>query len=286
MPGDLIGRMARAALRIEDPRISEAHALVSLRGTELRLLALRGRLGVDGRPVSSARLFPGQRVVLSGFFALRVEQVLLPERVFALDIEGEGDEGLGPLAIEGVLAIHPGPPLRVVPQFDPGAPLIVWVDDLGVRVHPREGSPRRLGDGDALTLGGLTLSASMLPLATLDSPSTAEAGLYDVPLTVAIHYDTVQVRPATGAPVVFDGLLARLISELAELDTPIGWRGIAELLWEDEPDEHVLRYRWDQATSRIRKRLRAAGLRSDLIRSNAGLVQLFLGPEDRVEDLA
>lgn len=40
-PGDLIGRLPGAALQIADPRVSEAHAMVSLRAGELVLLALR-----------------------------------------------------------------------------------------------------------------------------------------------------------------------------------------------------------------------------------------------------
>ena len=45
--GDIIGRIWGAALRLDDPQISEAHALVSMRGTALKLLALRGRFVVD-----------------------------------------------------------------------------------------------------------------------------------------------------------------------------------------------------------------------------------------------
>ncbi len=40
-PGGLIGRLPGAALRLDDPLVSEAHALVSLRGRKLKLLALR-----------------------------------------------------------------------------------------------------------------------------------------------------------------------------------------------------------------------------------------------------
>lgn len=47
-PGDILGRLPTAAVRLNDPRISEAHALVSLRGRTLRLLALRGRFAVAG----------------------------------------------------------------------------------------------------------------------------------------------------------------------------------------------------------------------------------------------
>ena len=41
--GDLIGRLPSSRLRFGDARVSEAHALVSLRGSELKLLGLRER---------------------------------------------------------------------------------------------------------------------------------------------------------------------------------------------------------------------------------------------------
>ncbi len=54
-PGDIIGRLWSAALHVDDARVSEAHALVSLRGRELQLLALRGRFAVDSTPRSHSR---------------------------------------------------------------------------------------------------------------------------------------------------------------------------------------------------------------------------------------
>ncbi len=47
--GGIVGRLGIASLPLHDPRISEAHALVSLRGGVLRLLALRGRFAVGNR---------------------------------------------------------------------------------------------------------------------------------------------------------------------------------------------------------------------------------------------
>ena len=46
IPGDLIGRMHTAALHLDDGRVSEAHAMVSLRDGSLRLLSLRGGFSV------------------------------------------------------------------------------------------------------------------------------------------------------------------------------------------------------------------------------------------------
>ena len=90
-PGDIIGRMRGAALCLDDPRISEAHALVSLRGSTLRLLALRGRMSVDGKPRSDAVLEPGD-------FALYDST-----RPYALRFEAD---------FEQIVLMLPGPVLR------------------------------------------------------------------------------------------------------------------------------------------------------------------------------
>ena len=60
--GDLIGRLGTAALHLDDARISEAHAMISLRGEELKLLALRGRFAVGNKPLSGLTLAEGQRI--------------------------------------------------------------------------------------------------------------------------------------------------------------------------------------------------------------------------------
>ena len=87
-PGDLIGRLWSAALPLSDGRISEAHAMVSLRGQELKLLALRGRFAVQGQGLSSLVLAPGQVISMAEGLDLRVAEVFLPSKVLA--IEGEG----------------------------------------------------------------------------------------------------------------------------------------------------------------------------------------------------
>jgi hypothetical protein len=43
-PGAIIGRSHTAEVRIDDGRVSEVHAYVSLRASQLVLLALRGRV--------------------------------------------------------------------------------------------------------------------------------------------------------------------------------------------------------------------------------------------------
>jgi hypothetical protein len=94
-PGDIVGRMASAALVLDDPRVSEAHALVSLRGAELQLLALRGMFAVNGEPSSKIVLQPGQRLSFAEGLALEVEAVQLPDTLAALEGDGLPTQVLG-----------------------------------------------------------------------------------------------------------------------------------------------------------------------------------------------
>ena len=87
-PGDIIGRLATAALHLDDGRISEAHAMVSLRGRELKLLALRGLFAVAGKPIDEIVLREGLAVELARGLEIYVEDVVLPTALLA--IEGEG----------------------------------------------------------------------------------------------------------------------------------------------------------------------------------------------------
>ena len=86
-PGEFIGRSAAAHLRLDDPRVSEAHALVSLRGGAFRLLALRGRFAIDGHARSELDLEVGQQIELARGLSVEVVEVVLPAHVLAL--EGE-----------------------------------------------------------------------------------------------------------------------------------------------------------------------------------------------------
>ncbi len=106
--GDFIGRLWTAALVIDDPRISEAHALVSLRGAALRLLALRGRFLVDGASSTDVRLHAGLLVTLAEGVVLEVVRVFIPRTVLALQ-----GPGMPAQLLQGVVSIvaEPAPML-------------------------------------------------------------------------------------------------------------------------------------------------------------------------------
>lgn len=278
--GAIIGRLATADLHLEAPHISEAHALVSLRGAELKLLALRGRLGVAGRPVPEVTLRPGLRVVLGGRTALEVTRVILPDAVPAVT-----GPGLSPTPIASVMSLW-AEPLRLAPGFVPEASAWVWVRDGALlwRYADRD-EPTVLGVGDRFTCGASELEVVALPLGALSRSPTESSASGSPSLVVAIHYETVQILVGDHLACVLDGIPARITSEVGLMGGPVAWQVVAREIWRQIDDEAMLRERWDSSLGRLRARLKQARIRTDLVRSTrGGQVELFLLPGDRLDD--
>lgn len=278
--GDLVGRLWSAALHVDDPSVSEAHALVSLRGSALKLLALRGRFAVDGRTCTEVELVPGLRVALARGVELAVVAVELPASVPAL----EGD-GLPRQVLTGSCALVTRPRPALVAPGTPGAVATFWSSGAGWRVRIGATPARDLSLGEALTLDGTTFRVVAVPTAHAATPSTRIRGGIAEPLRIVARYDTVHIH-RRGRPVaVLDGIGARVLSELASCRAPLAWEALATDLWRDERDRDQLRNRWDAVLVRLRRRLRDAGVRADLVRSDgAGHVELCLQQGDQIVD--
>ncbi len=274
-PGDMVGRMATCALRLDDPRISEAHALVSRRREGLVLLALRGRLSVDGKPRTRVALEVGKRIVLASFLSVTVVARSCAE------------QHLGVATTTGTPVI---PLARVVTVYDDGRTPVGYFDPdgaahvLGGVNGPRlrrAGQPDLALEPDQALPGGVRLIA--IEPATPQAASTADRGQHDLALRIVVRFDSVQITTEAGSSMTLDGIAARVVSELAEIKAPVAWTELARLLWKAPPDA-AMRHRWDQLMLRIRQKLREAGVRSDLVRPNRnGLVELVLGPDDRLQ---
>lgn len=277
--GAIIGRLWSAGLSLSDGRISEAHAMVSLRGQELKLLALRGRFAVDGSPRSSLVLSAGQEIQLAEGLSLFVEEVVLPSSVFAI----EGDD-LPRVAVSGVCSLRTRPRPEVVPGFDPTAAAHLWSDG-DAWVLSVDGAQRSVQPGDTWTLGEFAFRAVSIALQTAGRSATAVAGGVAPPVRLEARHDTVHMHVEGRESIVLAGLAGRLVSELVSFDAPVPWRVLAGEVWPDEDDDDYLRRRLDTNLSRLRKRLRDAGIRSDLVRSDGyGNVELFRHPGDEVLD--
>jgi hypothetical protein len=289
VPGALVGRMPQATVRLDDPRVSEAHALISMRGAQLRLLALRGKISVDGKPRTDVILTPGQRIVVAGTFSLTVEAVELPSRVLAVQLCAPPWDVVG---AHGVVALFPQSATPLRPGYSPEAAAHVWTRDHGSvlrRTHSAgEETDSNLEAGSTFEVDGLTFGLDWVDRDTLEVQPTTDLGHDQTRLKLILAYDSVRITADDGRFAVVDGIGARVLCELWEIRVPIGWQEVAKLIWPDHDtlSERTIRQRWDQLLTRIRMRLREAGLRSDLIRAtNRGLVELAVGPNDTVEDL-
>lgn len=278
--GDLIGRLWSAAVHIDDPRVSEAHAMVSLRGRELRILALRGRFTVDGERSTDAVLRVGQTIHLARDLSLTVADVELPSEVLALE-----GVGLPRQVIAGVCSIQVRPHLRVEPRYVRSAAARVWSTGSGWRLQIGDAAACVLTPGDRFEVDGHGLAAVAVDLAEAGQAATRVQGGIHGPVRLVAMFDTVHIHRDTGEVVAISGIPARILSELASVGGPVGWEGVANDLWPDAMDRHALRKKWDVSLSRLRRKLKAARLRSNLVRSDgSGNFELLLTEGDRVED--
>lgn len=278
--GAVVGRLASCAVHVDDPGISEAHALVSLRGGAFRLLALRGRLAVDGALANEATLSPGREIQLTPEHTLRVERVQLPRAVLAL----EGD-GLVRQALPTSCALTADPALRLWPRFHAHAAAWIWSNGAEWNLRlAADGKTRPLRDGERFRVGDHELRTSLMPLSDAGGATTLGPAPDLEPLHIEACFDVVHIRRPSTPPLSLAGLSARIVSELITLGGTADWHVLAGELWRDD-DLHAQRRRFDVGMVRLRKKLRAARVRPNLVCAlGNGVVELVLHPRDVVVD--
>ena len=280
-PGDIIGRMWTAALQLDDGRISEAHALVSLRGGDLKLLALRGLLAIDRKPVQEVVLAPGVDVRLAKGQHLQVIEVELPAGVLAVEGEGLRRQPLS----ASVCSLHTAPRRLLVRGFERGAAAHLWSTEDAWRLQIPGEPPRSLAAGDRWVLDGRAFQVVEVALARAGHDETRLKGRLHPPLRIVAQYDTVQLHREGATPLVLNGLPARIVSELVSFDGPASWEAVAGELWRGEDDRYALRRKWDVNLARLRRKLRDARVRPDLVKADgSGHFELLLYDGDTVED--
>lgn len=278
-PGDFIGRLAIAAMPLDDGRISEAHAMVSLRGRELKLLALRGQFAVDGQVCEQVVLRPGLVIEPAPGLQLVVDEVRLPEEVLALE-----GEGLPRQILTGTVSITTKPTVRLWPRYRDDAEAYVWDNGESWRVRIGDGAARELTPGRELKVAGKVLRVVAVALGEAGGTPTRLDGALRPALHIIARYDTVHIHVEGRPALVLDGISARIVSELAELGGPASWDVLAGEIWKGDDDRMSLRSRWDVALTRLRRKLREGRVRPDLVRAGGtGQVELLLYPEDRLE---
>ncbi len=285
-PGGLIGRLANAEMMIADPRISEAHALVSLRSRSLRLLALRGALAVDGLDVDAVTLEEGLRVELADGLFVTVEQVKLPTHMLVLIGAVQGPVELGS-STHSLVADGPPGTLRMVAGFVPNAAGHLWYSGtcLWIRVDGQE--PQAIQSGGKWDVEGCALRVIQLPLGGTPETLTAEQRrrVERASLVIVARYTTVHIQRESGTAVL-TGKPANLVSELVRFGgKPIPWNTLSQQIWGERTERDKLRDNFDTTRSRLRRQLRELSIREDLVGlDGSGNVELVLYPGDRMID--
>lgn len=273
--------MVSSACRLNDSRVSEAHALVSLRGRALRLLALRGEVLIDGAPEDEVELAQGQVLTL-GATRLAVVEVTVPEDVLALRI----DDGEPQELSAGVYALVTRPAVELVPREDDAALARVWSTAEGWCLQTPDGKRENIVAGRSWQLDGVRVAAVLMSVE--EAGRTATVGRLGPGLTLVARHTSTHLLRAGRGPVVVDGQPGRVLSELATMGASVDWTVVAHELWPDldpKRDRDLLRRNWDRVMRRLRLKLREHGIREDLVRADGlGNLELVLQTGDRVRD--
>lgn len=269
--GAVVGRLATAGLRLDDDDVSEAHALISLRGGALHILSLRGRIEVDGETRTEVRLEPGRRIRLGRGAELRVDSVSVPPVRHVL-------EGIGrvPLEItEPVLSVLLEATPALASGVRPGAAAVVRAYEGGLWMRVRGEAPELMRSGESWDLQGhsvryVALAGEGERQTVLHTPR---------PLRLVSEGPVVWVVSPPGEPLPLAGLAAELLRVLARSGDPLHWESLCARLWRVR-DQAAWRQRLDALRKDLRSRLRAAGLRDDVVWSSVGYYRLNLHPSD------
>lgn len=281
-PGALIGRSFAADVRLDDGRISEAHAFLSLRGGQFVLFALRGRLRVHGRDVMRVDVAAGQQLELARGVVLEVVGVVAPRR--ALAVRGAG---LDEQVLTEVCSLYLEPTVHLVAGHHADAAAVLYSDGLIWTLRTAHGEAREVMAGDSVDVDGFALQFADRWLAPAEIEETAPL----VPggaVRLVSYFDSVHLLDEGGAAVcVLTGLPARLMAELLAFGGPVDWRMLARALWGAGEPDTVLRNRLDVTLAKLRRLLRASGVQRELVVAHrTGLIELLLYPGDKIEDRA
>ena len=136
--------------------------------------------------------------------------------------------------------------------------------------------------GDGFEVAGQRFTLVEMAL-TPEGGGTRQEGALGAPLVIEARHDTVHISKGEQVVLRLVGIQARMVSELALMAAPAPWRVVAKEIWPTETREHQLRRRWDIHLTRIRRGLREARVRGDLIKADGrGNYELVLYPHDRV----
>lgn len=275
-PGDFIGRSEVAALCLDDPRISEAHAMLSLRDRHLQLIALRGRFRHEGKVLTEMRLTQGVEVELAHDVTLVCEHVEMPRALLGLLIDGELEITLThtmTLYADGVATIKRG--------YASDGDAIFWSNGSSWRMRTGDAPARTIRAGDRISIGQTELDVIAIPLERATHARTRDT--LRAPLRFHPHRTCVEVHPEGGETMLVSGVPGKILASLLRRDLTASWQEIIADVWpEDASTLSALRRRFDAGLRRLRDHLKVVlPEHEDLIKlDGTGIVILHLSPQD------
>lgn len=279
--GDIIGRSNQAALCIDDPRVSEAHALLSLRGSALMLLALRGRFRFRGEIVSEIELRQGMDIELYKGCWLHCEEVVMPDSLLCLNVPGLARTMLthtSSLFLNLETGAH-----SIQPGYASRADVAFWSlgDNWSYRVQG--GSTHSLNAGDDINVAGICIQTEAVPVHEASVTRTKQTDRTSLRLEVAPKSVKVHASAHTNS-LVITGIPGKILSCVARSEHPQTWDEVAHQVWANEPcTQSSLRRRFDVGLLRLREKLHQLDLPSDLMHMDgSGLISLRLDRDDTV----
>jgi hypothetical protein len=281
-PGSLIGRLITADLSLSDPRVSEAHALVSWRHRSLKVLALRGPLIVDGQELDAVELLPNTTFELAEGLSVVVESVETPTHTLMLC-------GAAPGAVEiratvYSLILEPEIGVRVLLGFVDSAIGHVWYSGTRPWIRIGKGPAEPLSPGGQWNVAGRALRVIRVPLDDTADTWTERQRSHGG-FTLFARYSSVHLQRADGTAVI-TGKPANLLSELVRFgNKPVPWDVLSRQIWGESIDRSLLRKNFDSTLARLRAQLRELGMREDLVGlDGGGNIEIVLHAGDRTVD--
>lgn len=279
--GDLIGRSKQAALCLDDPRISEAHALLSLRGGALVLLALRGRFRYRGQVFAELELRDGMAIELHKDFWLHCDEVVVPRALIGLEIPA-----LPPVTLTHTSSLFFDADSRTFSLqqgYIEQADVVFW--SLGDTWSYRrlDGTTHDLEPGDTIEVQDTSVRCVCISLDHAGTPKTRQS--QRPPLRLEVTSKSVKIQSDVhGSAAVISGIPGQILANISYYKHPVGWQTIARKVWHDDlSSENSLRRRFDVGLSRLRDKLQQLELLHDFVRMDgSGLVSLELEPEDTI----
>lgn len=280
-PGEFIGRSDVATMCVDDPRISEAHAMVSLRDRHLKLMSLRGRFRVDGKVLHEVVLSTGLVLELAPGVNLVCESIHMPDALVGLSIAGVPE-----VPLTGTMTLHAQGVPSLKRGFDPEGDAVFW----SVGEHWRvsiDGAPAKvLAIGDRFQCLGLQVEVVNVPLADLSQPRTKSA--LRAPLVFVCASSHVRIERASEVPLRVSGIPGKILSSVLCRGGQADWQEIVTDVWPGEyAAQDIMRRRFDSGLRRLRDALLhiSHGEAPLLTLDGAGILVFHLTKQDRIEQI-